>query len=252
MQVNQLLKSVMCMFTMVIWLGSIDQNALAHTTIEPPQITEGQQSNNNVVITHGCGDEAVIGQSVVIPDGDTSTITANGNPYNGPLSDFLQNWGNVITFVQDRSVFSEQDRKVDANGNTIGFWFGGGRTVASYARGHIPFVSSAVLFVPESCAKVVRFALAVADICKITDINNMAEEGSVNFWVPAVGSIYDGTPGGHAYDFPVFFTVNRDLNTNPLPESCGAGLQVAVKPSAAQVNRDLPIIFNGTQVWPQP
>jgi len=232
--------------------GFAYQNIWAHTVIEPPQVTEGQSSNNNVVITHGCGESAVIGQSVVIPDGEGSTIIANGNPYSGPLSDFLQNWGGVISFVQDRSVFSEQDRKVDANGNTIGFWFGGGRTVASYARGRIPFVSGAVLFVPESCAKVVRFAFAVADICKITNINDMNEEGSVNFWAPAVGSKYDGTPGGHSYDFPVYFTVNRDLETNPLPESCGAGQQVTVKPSAVQVDRDMPIRFNGTQVWPQP
>ncbi len=248
-----LLKTVtQSLFALIVLSGIIFQNALAHTVIEPPQVTEGKSSNNHVVITHGCGDEAIIGQSVVIPDGNSSTIVANGAPYAGSLSDFLQNWGNVITFVQDRSVFSEQDRKVDANGNTIGFWFGGGRTVASYARGHIPFVSGAILFVPESCAKVVRFTFAVADICKITSINNMSEEDSVNFWTPAVGSKYDGTPGGHAYDFPAFFTVNRDLETNPLPESCGAGQQITVKPSAAQVDRDMPIILNGTQVWPQP
>ncbi|WP_292994047.1 hypothetical protein [Nitrosomonas sp.] len=114
--------------------------------IEPPQITEGKSSDNDVVITHGCGDGAVIGQSVVFPDGDSSTIVANGNPYTGSLRDFLQNWGGVIQFVQDRSLFSEQDRKVDANRNTIGFWFGGGRSLASYAFGRIPFVSSAILF----------------------------------------------------------------------------------------------------------
>lgn len=232
--------------------GIISQNALAHTVIDPPQVTEGKQSNNNVVITHGCDDGAIVGQSLVVPDGISSTIVANGTPHTGPLSDFLQNWGGGVTFVQDHSVFSEQDRKVDANGNTIGFWFGGGRTVASYAWGRIPFVSKAILFVPESCAKVVRFAFAVADICKITNINDMNEAGTVNFWTPAVGSKFDGTPGEHAYDFPVYFTVNRDLDTNPLPESCGAGLQITVKPSAAQIDRDMPIIFNGTQVWPQP
>ena len=248
-----LLKTVtQSLFALILTSGIIFQNAVAHTVIDPPQVTEGKSSNNHVVITHGCGDGAVIGQSVVVPDGDSSTIIVNGAPYAGSLNDFLQNWGSAITFVQDRSVFSEQDRKVDANGNTIGFWFGGGRTVASYARGRIPFVSGAVLFVPESCAKVVRFAFAVADICKITSINDMNEESSVNFWAPAVGSKYDGTPGGHAYDFPVYFTVNRDLDTNPLPESCGAGQQITVKPSAAQVDRDMPIIFNGTQVWPQP
>lgn len=81
----------------------------------------------------------------------------------------------------------------------------------------------------------------------------MNEEGAVNFWVPAVGSKFDGAPGAHAYNFPVFFTVNRDLETNPLPESCGgAGQQVTVRPSAAQMDRDMPIIFNDTQVWPQP
>lgn len=121
-----------------------------------------------------------------------------------------------------------------ANGNTIGFWFDGGRLLASYAFGRIPFASSALLFVPESCAKVVRFAFAVTDICKITSINNMNEENSVSFLASAVGSKFDGTPGGHACDFPMYFTVNRNLETNPLPESCGAGQQVAVKSSAAQ------------------
>lgn len=139
----------------IVLFGAFQPDVFAHTVIDPPQVTEGKQSNNHSVITHGCGDAPVIGQSVVIPDGISSTIVANGNPHTGPLSDFLQNWGG-ITFVQDRSLFNEQDRKVDANGNTIGFWFGGGNTVASYAWGRIPFVSKAALFVPESCAKAVR------------------------------------------------------------------------------------------------
>ena len=247
-----LLKSAIhSVLPVIVLLGIVQPDAFAHTVIDPPQVTEGKQSNNHSVITHGCGDAPVIGQSVVIPDGISSTIVANGNPHAGPLSDFLQNWGG-ITFVQDRSLFNEQDRKVDANGNTIGFWFGGGNAVASYAWGRIPFVSKAVLFVPESCAKAVRFAFAVTDICKITNISDMNGTDTVNFWTPAVGSKYDGTPGDHAYDFPVYFTINRDLETNPLPKSCGAGLQVTVKPSAAQIDRDMPIIFNGTQVWPQP
>ncbi len=228
------------------------QSAQAHTVIEPAQITEGKKSENYLVITHGCGDNAVIGSSIVFPDGVDSTIAVNGNPYTGPLSDFVENWGNVIQLYQDRSVFSEQDVKRDAKGNVLGFWAGGGRTVASHLFGRIAFVSSAVLFKPESCAKTVRFAAAAADICKITGIDSMNSDNAVSLWVPAVGSKYDGTPGGHAYDFPVFFTINRDLETNPLPESCGTGQQISVRPSAAQVDRDMPIQFNGTQVWPQP
>lgn len=53
--------------------------------INPPQITEGERSDNHVVITQGCGDGVVIGQSVVIPDGDSSAVVFNGNPYTGPL-----------------------------------------------------------------------------------------------------------------------------------------------------------------------
>lgn len=46
--------------------------------------------------------------------------------------------------------------------------------------------------------------LAVARICKITSINDMNEEGAVNFWAPAVRSKFDGTTGGGACDFPVY------------------------------------------------
>ncbi|MBK7491432.1 MAG: hypothetical protein IPI17_04970 [Nitrosomonas sp.] len=102
-----LLKSVIrSVLPVIMLLGIIQPDAFAHTVIDPPQVTEGKQSNNHTVITHGCGDAAVIGQSVVIPDGISSSIVANGNPYTGPLSDFLQNWGG-ITFVQDRSLFRE-------------------------------------------------------------------------------------------------------------------------------------------------
>ena len=50
-------------------------NALAHTVIETPTITEGIRVSNNVVIGHGCGERNGIGTSVVFPDGVDSTIT---------------------------------------------------------------------------------------------------------------------------------------------------------------------------------
>ncbi|TXI20630.1 MAG: hypothetical protein E6Q62_00760 [Nitrosomonas sp.] len=243
---------VQSILVLTMLTGFIHHYAQAHTVIEPPQVTEGQKSENYLVITHGCGDSPVIGSSIVFPDGVDSTIAVNGNPYTGSLTDFVTNWGNVVQLYQDRSVFSEQDVKRDANGNVVGFWAGGGRAIASHLYGRIPFVTSAVLINPESCAKTVRFAAAAVDICKITGIDGINGENAVSFWTPAVGSKYDGTPGSHAYDFPVFFTINRDLETNPLPESCGAGQQVSVRPSAAQVDRDMPIQFNGAQVWPQP
>ncbi|MGV8712262.1 MAG: hypothetical protein ACWA6R_06915 [Nitrosomonas sp.] len=238
---------------LTLFIGIFHQNVLAHTVIEPAQITEGKKSENYLVITHGCGGNAVMGASVVFPDGLDSTIAVNGNPHTGTLNDFVTNWGNSIQLYQDRSVFSEQDVKRDSNGNVVGFWAGGGRTVASHLYGRIAFVSSAVRINPESCAQTIRFAVAAADICKITTVDNINADNSVSLWVPAVGSKYDGTPGGHAFDFPVFFTISRDLTANPLPESCGGvGQQISVRPSAAQVDRDMPIQFNGAQVWPQP
>ena len=236
----------------VILISLFSQWVLAHTVIQPPQILEGNNSQNYLVITHGCGEADVIGSSIVFPDGVDSTIVVNGNPHTGALSDFIANWGGILQIYQDRSVFSEQDVKRDANGNVVGFWSGGGRTMTSHLFARIPFVSSAILFVPESCAKTVRFLAAAVEVCKLAGIDGINEEGATSFWTPAVGSKYDGVPGTHAYDLPVAFVVNRDLATNPLPESCGTGQTVSITPSAAQINRDLPIQFNGTQVWPQP
>lgn len=236
----------------IVLLAILSQTIYAHTVIEPSQVTEGKSAQLSLVVTHGCGDEPVIGVSLVFPDGVDSIIVANSAPYTGPLTDFLENWGGNIQLYQDHSIFSEQDTKRDNNGNVVGFWSGGGRTISGHLYGRIPFTSSPVIFKSDSCARNVRFALADADICKITTLAAVQEEDSVSFWTPAVGSKYDGTPGGHAYDFPVYLAFNRDLDSNPLPESCGNGLEVIVKPSAAQIDRDMPIIFNGTQVWPQP
>ena len=49
---------------------------------------------------------------------------------------------------------------------------------------------------------------------------------------------------------PATLTFKR---ASALPASCnGKGTVVEMRPSAAQINRDMPIKFNGTQVWPKP
>jgi len=251
MQKNLLLRSIIQKFLIPVVLTGIAQNVMGHTILELPQVTELKKSANNIVIGHGCNGAAVIGSSVVFPDGETSAITVGGDPHSGTINDFIQNWGNLIQLLQNRSVFTEQDKKLDGNGNAIGFWSGGGRGMAANLNAHIPFTTSAVIIEPESCARSVRFAVAIADICTITSIADFSDD-AVGLWTPAVGSKFDGAQGGHAYDSPAFFTVNRDFESNPLPESCGDGVDVFVKPSAAQIDRDMPVIFNGSQVWPQP
>jgi hypothetical protein len=47
--------------------------------------------------------------------------------------------------------------------------------------------------------------------------------------------------------------VMRDLDKNPLDAACcGAGDAIEIIPSAAQMNRDMPIVHNGKQIWPKP
>ncbi|MEQ1815629.1 MAG: hypothetical protein ABL861_04015 [Nitrosomonas sp.] len=251
MQMKILLRTIIQSYLGLIVMTGAAQHAFAHTVFEVPQATELKKTANNVVIGHGCGSASVIGTSVVFPDGESSIITVGADPYSGTLTDFVQNWGNVFQLLQNRSVFSEQDEKNDPNGNVVGFWSGGGRSLAANLNAHIPFTVGAIVIEPGSCANSVRFSVAIVDICKITGMNDFTDD-SVSLWTPAVGSNYDGAPDGHAYDSPAFFTINRDFEANPLPETCGDGLNVLVKPSAAQINRDMPIIYNGTQVWPQP
>ena len=62
--------------------------------------------------------------------------------------------------------------------------------------------------------------------------------------------MFDGIEGeSKGYNSPASLTVNR---TTALPEGCGEGQNIIVTPSAAQLNRDMTIEFDGTQVWPTP
>src|SRR5262245_31994099 len=115
-------------------ITTIGHNAFAHTRLEVPTIVEGVRASNNVVIGHGCGGETgearnVIGTSVVFPDGVDSTILVDGQPHTGALTDFVQNWGNQNQKVYSKAVFTFQGEKVDATGNVVGFWAGGGDTL---------------------------------------------------------------------------------------------------------------------------
>lgn len=225
--------------TVMIFAG---HSVYAHTVAEVSAINEGTRTSNNIVIGHGCGDNSVFGTSVVFPDGADSTITVDGQPHTGPLTDFVQNWTNANQKIYSRAVFTLQDEKTDSNGNVVGFW-AGGDSLPHNLHGFIPFRTNAIVIEPTSCAKSVKFHISIADICEITDTEGF-NENTVNFWtLSTLGTPYDATE-----DETSSLTINR---TSALPESCGAGVAVEVKPSAAQINRDMPIKVNGVQVWPK-
>lgn len=241
------------------------RGASAHTTLQTPAIPEGTRVFNAVLIEHGCDDPAtgatstpVFGESVVFPDGVDSAITTQPagsgtpKPYAGKLSDFVQNWANANHKIQSRDVFTLEGVKYDPLGNIIGFWGGGGSLPGVGYIGLNPFVTDPVLIQPASCAASVTFVLGIADVCKLTNVAGFNTE-TVNLWTPAVGSSYDGTPDTNdGYDSPASLKITRNLAANPLPAACGAGLDVKVTPSAAQLNRDMPVWYNGKQAWPLP
>jgi hypothetical protein len=132
----------------------------------------------------------------------------------------------------------------------IGFWGGNGK-IYDNNLGLIPFSTNAINIVSTSCAKSVTFVLAIADVCQITRVSGF-NNGTVNLWTPVVGSDYDGSATGtsNSYNSPATLTVARNLNTNPIPSSCGTGVDVTITPSAAQLNHDMQVDYNGKQVWP--
>lgn len=246
--------------TLIIAAGlmAVCQTASAHTRLKTPVVNENNANHgsdyNAVVIAHGCLDTTTnaptvdtLGTVVVFPDGKDSVITVNGQPYSGTLADYVTNWGSPVTKIQDRSIFPEEGYIKDSLGNKLGFWTGGGKGLTAGFRAVVPMTTAGVIIKPESCAKSVQFIVSIADICKITDAAGFNDQ-SVMFWTPAVGSIYQ-IDGAHSSDSPATLTVNRSIT--PLPASCGTGEEVVVKPSANQLNRDMRIIYQGQQIWPQ-
>jgi hypothetical protein len=226
--------------------------ALAHTTIKS-QMTEGVRDDNALRIGHGCSDESgnsfpVIAQSVVFPTDTPALTPSDPNQVVTDLSDVIEQGGiaGLLGLIQDRSIFLRQGEKTDTNGNAIGF-VGTNGELAPELAGRVPFQFTPPNFVAEACVTKLLIQIAIADVCK-RRLPNLRPE-RVNLWIPDNGSriatdaLANGVEGIGA---PATLTVNRNLLSNPLPEGCGAGFTLTVTPSAAQVDRDLPI----RNFWP--
>lgn len=248
------IKTLMLFLVTTMLIGG-GQSVVAHTRIETATLNEGVRVLNNVTIGHGCGEKAIIGTSVVFPDGTDSAITVGGQPHNGPLTDFVSNWGPNVQPLQTRAVFDFVDEKQGPTGNVVGFWSGGGSGMPAHMLAYVPFRVNATNIEPTSCAKSVKFYISIVDICEISGIDALrsggGEDGGVaNLWTHNnLGTPYDRVSATD--DGPASLTITRNVTTNPLPGSCGDGVDVEVRPSAAQITRDMPIKHNGQQVWPQ-
>jgi hypothetical protein len=226
----------------------------AHTTIRS-QATESVTDDNALKIGHGCatsdgGHIPVIAQSVVFPSSSPQITTSDGSAIRD-LSDVIEQ-GSIVGLakpIQDKSIFRSQRVKVDALDNVIGFSATQGALNVELP-GRVPFQFTAPKFVATTCAKRLLIKVAIADVCLLTvGAPGNVVVGKVNLWIPDNGSQFamlaqqSGIDGLGA---PATLTVNRNLATNPLGTACGAGIDVTVTPSAADVDANLPI----PQYWP--
>lgn len=231
------------------------QGVSAHSNLVTRSVAEGNNTYNSVAITHGCGDETgefpVIANSVVFPDGTDSTVTvtdANGDPVAaGALTDYVGG-APAVRHVVTRDAFEKNAQAHSRTETPVGVHSWKGYIPAHDSIGLAEMRIGGVQINDLSCAKSVKFEVAVADICKITNIAGFASSANVNFWTPVVaGSNFNRADGENE---PTSFTFTR---TTPMPatdeagNACGEGLNVTVTPSAAQLNHDMPI----PGVWPK-
>ena len=269
MEYTTLKKFAFCTLTAGVLAAS--QSVVAHTRLQTPVAVEGTTVYNNAAIGHGCDSTGawkarVKANSVVFPDGTDSTVSINGVAVpNATVDDYI-GWGGKISHIPSTDVFKkthiERGRAGIEGANAVGNHSWNGDLPGDNVVGLVPIRISAVLFKtasenPNNCARSVTFQVAIADICKITDASGFNND-TVNLWVPAVGSMFDGVPGMDGYNSPATYKITRDLNPdsanyNPLPEACGEGVDVVVSPSAAQLNHDMPIRDYdrpNPRVWP--
>ncbi|HBV20718.1 MAG TPA: hypothetical protein DEF07_03240 [Nitrosomonas sp.] len=219
----------------------------ASMRLENPQVNEGVSGLNGIVSERSCrlSGSPILGTSVVFPDGVDSTILVNGEVYQGPLTDFLENWSNSLQLIWSRSAFANGDEKTDTHGNVTGLWVAGRLNESSKLPSRIPVRIGPVVINPESCTQQVIFKLAIVDVCILTEPGGFIHERTVNLWTEnGLDTIYD-SPDDNAE--LASYIVNR---TSPMPDSCDEGYIVEIRPSAAQINRDMPVKMKGQQFWP--
>jgi hypothetical protein len=241
--------------TLAIGVLAASQSAMAHTRLQTPTALEGQRVYNNATIGHGCEGAAVVANSMVFPDGTDSTVSIDGTVVEGAIVDDYIAWGGLISHVLSRDAFDktaiEFGRAGLEGGNAVGNHSWKGNVPGTGVVGLVPIRIGAASFPDTSCAKSVTFRVAIADICKITNVAGF-NDTTLNLWTPAVGSVFDGV-GLHGYNSPATYKITRDLANNPIPEAdangnaCGEGVDVVVDPSAAQLDHDMPI----PGVWPK-
>lgn len=234
---------------------TLGQSVVAHTGIKDSAVS-GARSYNALTIGHGCAGEeggvekAVIASSAVFPNGGAAVATnlATGQAITdltGLIVDALPGDtslpGLSPSLIQDKNIFNTMWEAVDANGNVRGFHWKNGR-LNPELLGLPPFRVQAPVIDESSCVKSVKVRVAVANWCSQSQDANVNDRADV--WMGNTTRRFNDADVVSVGYWPTL-TVAR---TTTLPTRCGAGFDLAIEPSAADIDRFLPV----KGFWPVP
>lgn len=245
-------------YALTLGAGSLG-TASAHTTFQTKTADENTTVYNNLVIGHGCHtaegspNKAVIANSVVFPDWSNAILKKGSTVVKESVSKYVEVNGfspAMITHIPSKDVFEKAALKYGQAGfsahTPVGISSWGGKLVGDDTAGLVPIRINKIKFKSNQCATSITFHVAVADICKYTKISGFTEH-TVNFWTPTVGSNYDAPEANPDDSLAGEAATYKVVRTSALPVACGDGFELKVYPSAAQLNRDMPI----PKKWPK-
>jgi hypothetical protein len=232
--------------------------AMAHTGVKDAGV-EGKTLYTAFTIGHGCGSTAnptqlpVIAQSVVFPNAvdsqafkiDPVTFAETPIDLTTQISGLVAGAGLTTLApkgVQDAALFKNMSSTVDSLGVVRGLKLTQAKLDPTMV-GLVPFKVSGVKFDTTSCAKSLKVRVAVANWCQ--NINDPTYDRRADVWIGHMTTKFNDPevmPEGFATaPYWPTLTINRDLVANPLPSTCGTGYDVAIQPSDADIDANLPV-----------
>lgn len=239
-----------------------------YLTTDGRTYVEGSSAEFKLNLSHSCSaDLPTVITTVAIPNGvdaeiytlgyDKNTQSVTGNPNQSPKSSkyastagFLytsdatgkQYAGNAMMGIKP-SVDNNWEHIVPKNGDVPTFYSHGAKAQdvlgIHWEGGHIPndfyydlkFRGNLPRIKPSSCVAKIRVYLPAIQYCGV-DMNNLSKQDN---WLPKPGAgLTDITT-----NYAPYFDIDRNLRTNPLPETCNSngmkGEVVGLYPSDAQL-----------------
>jgi hypothetical protein len=226
----------------------------AHTgilSLNTPPVSGGGGYVTAVTITHGCAAEGAaaadqkdpVAASAVFPIASTSVATnLSDNSNIADLSAYVEGAvggglpGLAPALIQSHDVWENNAELSNELGNVVAFRWTDGR-MQHDLYGYQPFRVTLPHILPASCVSRLRVRVAAAEYC--TKGRTVGDGNKSDIWFGIPTTLFNDPAVQPAGYYPTL-TVNRPAS-EPLPAACGAGFEVAVQPSNADVDTYLPI-----------